>query len=104
MAAPSAVVSNTFGLSTLIPKILDRNCINQLFSAIPPSTFNRSGFIPSWDIALNKSLVWYATDSNAALTKCALLVSRVIPYIAPRASGSHHGAPSPVKAGTIYTP
>ena len=35
---------------------------------------------------------------------CARPLSRVRPISAPRASGSHHGAPSPVNAGTQYTP
>ena len=32
------------------------------------------------------------------------MVPRVMPTMVPRAYGSHHGAPSPVRAGTKYTP
>ena len=39
-------------------------------------------------------------DDSAARTRCAGRVSRLIPQIIARASGSNHGAPSPVKAGT----
>src|SRR6266550_7317674 len=42
--------------------------------------------------------------STAARTTWARVVPRVKPRIVPRAYGSHHGAPSPVRAGTKYTP
>ena len=41
------------------------------------------------------------TDSSVARTSSAGPVSRVMPKMAPRASGSQCGAPSPVKAGTM---
>ena len=56
-AAPKAVVSKVFDLITLISKISDKNCVNQLFETIPPSTLIIFGFKPSFFMALKRSLV-----------------------------------------------
>ena len=42
--------------------------------------------------------------STVARARCARVVPRVSPMIVPRACGSHHGAPSPARAGTNTTP
>ena len=55
-------------------------------------------------IASTTSAVWNAIASTTARARCARVVPRVMPTIVPRAYGSHHGEPSPVNAGTTYTP
>ena len=62
------------------------------------------GFCPSDDIASKRSTLWYATASNAALTISALPDEPVNPTMVPLASDLQCGAPSPVNAGTKYTP
>src|SRR4051794_11404534 len=42
--------------------------------------------------------------STTARARCARVVPRVMPNTVPRAYGSHQGEPSPVNAGTRYTP
>ena len=55
-------------------------------------------------MASTTSRVWNAIDSTTARARWALVVPRVMPTSVPRAYGSHHGLPRPVKAGTKYTP
>ena len=55
-------------------------------------------------IAVSTSAVPYAIASSAARAMCARPVPRVSPTMVPRAFGSQCGAPSPVSAGTKYTP
>ena len=75
------------------------------FAAAPPSAFiSEMGLPKSACIASMRSRDWKATLSSAARTICARLVPRVSPTIAPRASGSHQGAPRPTKAGTTTAP
>ena len=70
----------------------------------PPSTRRSVIGVPlASTIASTTSRVWYAIASTTARAMCAF-VPRVMPRIAPRAYGSHHGEPSPVNAGTTYTP
>ena len=45
-----------------------------------------------------------AMASTTARASWARPVPRVMPVTVPRARGSHHGLPSPVKAGTTVTP
>ena len=87
-----------------------RNCIVQSDATIPPSTRSTVSADPcqsppcqSACIASIRSRVWYATLSSAARANSAGPELRTSPNIAPRASASHHGAPSPVNAGTRYT-
>ncbi len=55
-------------------------------------------------MAVTTSRVWYAIDSTVARARWARVVPLVTPSTAPRARGSHHGDPRPVKAGTRTTP
>ena len=51
-----------------------------------------------WQLLL---VTWtFNQASNAARTRCARVVPRVIPVIVPLASGSQYGVPIPTKAGT----
>ena len=50
------------------------------------------------------SRTWKAMASTTARASWARPVPRVMPVIVPRARGSHHGLPRPVKAGTTVTP
>src|SRR5215213_3009661 len=71
----------------------------------PPSTRRSVIGVPlAFTIASMASRVWYAIDSTTARVILALVLPRVIPTMVPRAYGSHHGDPSPVNAGTTYTP
>ena len=105
-AAPSAVVSTMSGRSTGTPSMSAWNCISQSFVVAPPSTRSRSNCVPARARASRSSTsaVPYAIASSAARARCARLVPRVSPTIVPRASASQCGAPSPVSAGTKYTP
>ena len=74
-------------------------------TAAPPSTRMSVTETPAaLVIASTTSRVWKAIDSTTARAMWALVVPRVMPRIAPRAYGSHHGLPSPVNAGTTTTP
>ena len=48
----------TSGLNTFTLTMSDKNCENQLFITIPPSTLTTFGLKPSCFIASNKSYVW----------------------------------------------
>jgi len=104
-AAPRPVVSVLVGRRTGMPAKSACICINRLFCDAPPSTRSSvmgsgsDSFMTSMSSALESAMA-----SRAALAMCAFVVPRVIPMIAPRAWGSHSGAPSPVNAGTTATP
>ena len=51
-------------------------------------------------MASTTSRVWRPIDSSTARARWPRPVPRVMPTIVPRAYGSHHGLPRPVKAGT----
>ena len=50
------------------------------------------------------SRTWKAMASTQARAIWARPAPRVRPVTMPRAAGSHHGLPSPVRAGTKVTP
>jgi len=79
--------------------------MSALFTEAPPSTLSSRILRPeSASIAPIRSAVWNAMLSSAARARCAAVVPRVTPTIAPLAAGSQWGAPSPANAGTIVTP
>jgi hypothetical protein len=55
-------------------------------------------------MASTTSRTWNAIDSSVARAMWAPPLPRVMPRIAPRASGSQYGAPRPTNAGTTTTP
>ncbi len=71
------------------------------FAVAPPSA--RRMPVPIGSTS-STSATWWAIASSAARTRCARVVPRVRPEISPRASGSQCGEPSPVSAGTKWTP
>ena len=104
-AAPSAVVSWTAARRTGTPRRSAWNWQSRSITDAPPSIRISDGAVPlAFVIASTTSAVWNAIDSTTARAMCAFPVPRVMPTIVPRAYGSHHGEPSPVNAGTTYTP
>ena len=59
---------------------------------------------PTRAIAATTSATRQAMPSNAARATCARVVPAVRPAIVPRASGRHHGAPTPVMPGSTRAP
>ena len=100
-AAPSAVVSRSAATSTGTRQMSARNWVRNPFSVAPPSTRSEGGRSGR---ASSTSRVWKAIDSSAARTRCSRRVPRVSPETSPRASGAQCGEPSPVSAGTKWTP
>ncbi len=104
-AAPSAVVSVTRGRTTGTPRKFACICMRRLLAVAPPSTRSSvRAMALSAAMASISSALWKAIASRVARARCARVVPRVIPTIAPRACGSQYGAPSPESAGTKYTP
>jgi hypothetical protein len=62
------------------------------------------GTPPAAAMASTTSRVWKAMASMVARARWAAVVPRVIPRRVPLASGSHHGEPRPVNAGTSTAP
>jgi len=74
-------------------------------AAAPPSARSRvRGEEDAAAMASVMSRTWKAMASTVARAICARPTPRVIPVTMPRASGSHHGLPRPVSAGTNTTP
>ena len=66
-AAPSDVVSGTFGRITGTPSRSAWNCISRSLPTMPPSTFSDSSATPeSWFIASTTSRLWKAVASSVA--------------------------------------
>ena len=104
-AAPSAVDSSTAVRRTAIPSTSAWNWHSTSIVLAPPSTrSSATGVAADAEMASTTSAVCHAIASTAARTMSARVVPRVIPKIAPRTYGSHHGDPSPVRAGTNTTP
>ena len=83
-----AVVSCTAATSTGQPSTSAWSCIRKPFALAPPSARR----IPTGSGSNSRtSATWKAIASNAARTRCARVVARVIPLIRPRASASQVG-------------
>ena len=72
--------------------------------APPSARSSASGSPVAAVMASTMSRTWKAMASTTARASWARPVPRVRPVIVPRARGSHHGLPRPVKAGTTVTP
>ena len=95
------MVSIVRGRITGTPSTSDWNCISNSLRTIPPSTFSVVSRTPlSASMASMTSRDWYAAASRAARAMCPLLMNRVSPTIAPRASPRQYGANNPLNAGT----
>ena len=71
----------------------------------PPSTRSRvSGAPRSVATSRASSVTWAAMPSRTARTRCPRFDAKVIPLNDAVASGAHHGAASPARAGTQSTP
>ena len=75
--------------------------MSHAFRVAPPSARSARTGSP---IAETTSAVWKAIASSAARAISARPVPRVMPEMSPRASASQYGEPSPVSAGTKWTP
>ena len=74
-------------------------------AAAPPSTRSAdSEWVDAAAMASVMSRTWNAIASTQARAIWARPAPRVRPVMMPRAWGSHHGLPSPVRAGTKVTP
>ncbi len=74
-------------------------------AAAPPSARSAdSGWADAAAMASVMSRTWNAIASTQARASCARPAPRVRPVTRPRAWGSHHGLPRPVRAGTKVTP
>ena len=71
----------------------------------PPSTFSAaSERSASATMASTTSALWWQMASSAARARCALVLNRDRPTIAPRASDLQYGANRPENAGTKAMP
>src|SRR3569623_189422 len=100
IAAPNAVVSAKAGRSASTSSMSARSCASQSLATIPPSIRSVFQSAPSAANAVLRSCAWCAIASSAARTMCARVAGNDRPEMLPRASASHHGAPSPDSAGT----
>ena len=74
-------------------------------AAAPPSARSAdSGWDDAAAMASVMSRTWKAIASTQARASWARPAPRVSPVTMPRARGSHHGLPRPVRAGTKVTP
>src|SRR6185503_4673804 len=91
-AAPSAVVSATTGRLTDTPSTSAWICMHSSLAVTPPSTLSTSSSTPeSFSIASATSLLCQQMLSRVALARCALVLKRDRPTIAPRASERQYG-------------
>src|ERR1700694_2915852 len=80
-------------------------CMRRADLLRPPSTRRVvNGALRSPSIALRSSAVWVANPSMTAVTSWARVVDSVMPEKDAEASGRHHGAASPARAGTNNVP
>ena len=95
------MVSCTTGRATGTPSWSAWSSRSRSIAEAPPSARSAATGRPAAEaMASTTSRVWKAIASTTARARWARVVPRVTPTIVPRAYGSHHGLPSPVKAGT----
>ncbi len=84
----------------MMPRMSAMSCAIQLLATMPPSMRKEAQSTPSAANAVFRSCAWCAIASSAARTMCARVLMKLRPEMLARASGCHHGAPRPDRAGT----
>ena len=91
----------TTGRTTGTPSTSACSCMRVSLTVAPPSTFSTASRTPeSFTIASSTARVWKQIASSVARARCAFVLNRESPTIAPRASERQYGANNPENAGT----